>query len=276
MRCPKCGFISFDHLATCLNCSKDISEISSVAHGTTYKAVAPMFLKFTQNSGPKERSLDSKSVPDELASELDLVDPDLNILINEDEEEGIEFHSDDLSLKNEFGDSDDGFNIALQEEGLDTNSGDGALAVDLSQFEDMASGDSIDGAGKEKFSMNMPEELADISDLAPPALPQKERSAASENKTLDEGMNFDMLDMDLKLDGLEEGFSLTSTDKGGREEGISGLSLDDIDLSASLEEARPVAPPTPKPAPATQPGEMDMDADLDFELDLGGLTIPKK
>ena len=52
MRCPKCGYISFDHLATCLNCKKDISEISSTAQGTTYNAAAPMFLKFTQSSGP--------------------------------------------------------------------------------------------------------------------------------------------------------------------------------------------------------------------------------
>jgi hypothetical protein len=280
MRCPKCGFISFDHLATCLNCKKDISEISSTAQGTTYNAAAPMFLKFTQSSGPKESVLDRKSVPDELAGELDLVDPDLNILINEDEEEEgreIAFHSEDLLLKDEFGDQDDSksFNISLEEEGIEAESGKNELTVDLSQFEEVGSEEDFSGREEEKFTMNLPDELADISDLSPPPPPQKQQPAAPERKALDEGMNFDMLDMDLKLDGLDMGFSLTNQDKGGKEESIGSLSLEDIDLSVSPQQVKP-APAAPKPAPAAKPGEMDMDSDLDFELDLGGLTIPKK
>jgi hypothetical protein len=278
MRCPKCGFISFDHLATCLNCSKDISEVSSTAHGTTYNAAAPMFLKFTQSSGPKEGSFTRKEVPVELAGDLDLVDPDLNILINEDEEEGIAFHPDDLSLKDEFGDQDAGksFNISLEEEGRDAETADNELTVDMSQFEDSGLEEGLSGRKEEKFTMNLPDELADISDLERPAPPQKQRSAVAESKPLDEGMNFDMLDMDLKLDGLDMGFSLTDQDKAGKNEGIGGLSLDDIDLSVSPEDVKPAPAAVPKPVPAAKPGEMDMDSDLDFDLDLGGLTVPKK
>jgi hypothetical protein len=280
MRCPKCGFISFDHLATCLNCKKDISEISSTAQGTTYNTAAPMFLKFTQSSGPKESTFERKTVPDELEEELDLVDPDLNILINEDEEEEdreIAFHSEDLLLKDEFGGQDDSksFNISLEKEGLEAESGKNELAVDLSQFEEVGSEEDFSDREDEKFTMNLPDELADISDLAPPPPPQKQQPAASERKALDEGMNFDMLDMDLKLDDLDLGFSLTEQDKGGKEESIGSLSLEDIDLSVSPEQFKP-APAAPKAAPAAKPGEMDMDSDLDFELDLGGLTIPKK
>jgi hypothetical protein len=281
MRCPKCGFISFDHLTTCLNCSKDISEVSSAAHGTTYNATPPMFLNFTKNDGPKNNAVNLKAESDSLAGDLDLVDPDLDILINDEEEEGIEFNSDDLdtSLKDEFGGSDKGFDTALDEEEPDEMSDDSELAVDLSQFEDMTPGAGSSEATAEKFTMNLPDELADISDLAPPAPPQKQRSATQENRSLDDGMDFDTLDMDLKLDGMDAGFSLTSPI--GREEGIGigSLSLDDIDLSSPLEKEKS-APPAPKAAPkpahSGNSGEMDMDADLNFELDLGGLTIPEK
>jgi hypothetical protein len=277
MRCPKCGFISFDHLATCLNCHKDISEVSSTAQGTTYNAAAPIFLKFTQSSGPREGSFTSKAVPVELAGDLDLVDPDLNILINEDEEEGIAFDPDGMSLKNEFGEQGVGtsFDISLTEEGRNAESRDNELSVDLSQFEDAGLEEDLSGREEEKFTMDLPDELADISDLEPPAPPRKQRSAVAESKASDEGFDMLDMDMDLKLDGLDMGFSLTDQEKGGKEEGIGGLSLDDIDLSVSPDDIKP-APAAPKPAPAAKPGEMDMDSDLDFSLDLGGLTTQKK
>jgi hypothetical protein len=44
MRCPKCGFISFDHLTSCTKCGKDIAEVASELQGTSIKVEAPMFL----------------------------------------------------------------------------------------------------------------------------------------------------------------------------------------------------------------------------------------
>ncbi|MEN8231407.1 MAG: hypothetical protein ABFR35_01840 [Thermodesulfobacteriota bacterium] len=44
MRCTKCGFISFDHLASCAKCGRDISEVASELQGTSIKVEAPMFL----------------------------------------------------------------------------------------------------------------------------------------------------------------------------------------------------------------------------------------
>jgi hypothetical protein len=44
MRCPKCGFISFDHLASCAKCGRDISEVASELQGTSIKVEVPMFL----------------------------------------------------------------------------------------------------------------------------------------------------------------------------------------------------------------------------------------
>ena len=274
MRCPKCGYISFDHLATCLNCSKDFSEVSSAALGTTYSATAPSFLKFSQSSELMEGDVELEPVHDDLDADLDVVDPDLNILIKE-EDEGIAFHLDDDSLKGEFGDSEDDFAVSLDEE-PDTGSGDGEMAVDLSQFEDLDPTGGTSSAAEEKLTIDMPDELADISDLAPPALSQSQIPASREKKSIEDEMNFDMVDLDLKLDGLDMDFSLMSPDKGGTEEAIDRLSLDDIDASGSGEKKPSPPPPSPKAAPVAKSGEMDMDADLDFELDLGGLTIPKK
>ena len=44
MRCPKCGFISFDHLSSCAKCGRDISETASELQGTSIKVESPMFL----------------------------------------------------------------------------------------------------------------------------------------------------------------------------------------------------------------------------------------
>ena len=44
MRCPKCGFISFDHLTSCAKCGRDVSEVASELQGTSIKVEAPMFL----------------------------------------------------------------------------------------------------------------------------------------------------------------------------------------------------------------------------------------
>jgi len=47
MRCPKCGYISFDHLETCRKCEKYIGDTVSEINGTVYDAFAPSFLQVT-------------------------------------------------------------------------------------------------------------------------------------------------------------------------------------------------------------------------------------
>ena len=44
MRCPKCGFISFDHLTSCTKCGKDIADVASELQGTSINVETPMFL----------------------------------------------------------------------------------------------------------------------------------------------------------------------------------------------------------------------------------------
>jgi len=47
MRCPKCGFISFDHLETCNKCHKYLGDAVPEVNGTAYDAAAPLFLTVT-------------------------------------------------------------------------------------------------------------------------------------------------------------------------------------------------------------------------------------
>ena len=44
MRCPKCGFISFDHVASCSKCGRDVSEVAAELQGTSIQTEMPMFL----------------------------------------------------------------------------------------------------------------------------------------------------------------------------------------------------------------------------------------
>ncbi len=275
MRCPKCGYISFDHLTTCLNCSKDLTDSSSVAHGTTYNAAPPMFLKFSADEEVGEEVEDFEMMPDALDDHLDVVDPDLNILVKDDDGD-IDFNPDDMMKKGSPAGLDRDDRITLDDDG-EEESDDREIEIDLSQFEDTSAEEEVGDGPQEKFSMDVPGELADLSDLAPPP-PEEKIPSARVGKGAEAEMGLDMLDLDMNLDTLDTDFSLTEQAREGAEEGYPGLSLDDIDLSDSSEDdqAAPAPPPPPKAASAAKPQEMDMDAELNFDLDLGGLTLPPK
>ncbi len=44
MRCPKCGYISFDHIQSCTNCGKDLVETAAELQGTARKTQFSYFL----------------------------------------------------------------------------------------------------------------------------------------------------------------------------------------------------------------------------------------
>ena len=56
MRCPKCGFISFDNLATCKKCKKNIGDALAEINGTAFNAVAPLFLKLMEKVRADEQA----------------------------------------------------------------------------------------------------------------------------------------------------------------------------------------------------------------------------
>ena len=54
MRCPKCGFISFDNLAVCKKCKKNIGDALAEINGTAHNAVVPLFLKLMEKARASE------------------------------------------------------------------------------------------------------------------------------------------------------------------------------------------------------------------------------
>jgi len=83
MRCPKCGFISFDHLTSCAKCGKDIADVASELQGTSINVETPMFL-----SGA-------------LAAYADRGEPFADQGMGFDVEEGIDFSMDEQSIAQE-------------------------------------------------------------------------------------------------------------------------------------------------------------------------------
>jgi len=225
MRCPKCGYISFDHLETCLKCKKDIKSVSDVLSGTVFNVQTPSFLKFEAGSSEGTLAEDMDMFGDESAEEEDYVDDDLEILMD----------GEDLESEADFE--------------IDEDEEDGEIELDLSQFETDPDEDVA------TVSLDMPEELADISDLAPP-----KNGEVVEEESL--GLDLDDLELDMD-DGDFDGES--SSGSGGGQE--VELALDDIDFSETLADEGSDA--------SNKPAAVDMEEDLNFDLDLGGLSIHK-
>lgn len=63
MRCPKCGFVSFDFIEKCVKCGKNISEAATDLKGTVCSAPPPRFLNLDR-AGAKEKPQDTKAAPE--------------------------------------------------------------------------------------------------------------------------------------------------------------------------------------------------------------------
>ncbi len=274
MRCPKCGYMTFDHLENCPKCKKNVSKIASKVVGTTYSAAAPLFLKIPKGEHieeAKEEFIDFDNAQDD----FDVVDPDLDVLVDESEkDDDFSFDGDSSFTGNDFEEnSEDNVDFDLDSEEPD----DGEL--DLGGFEDAF--EQEEPGSEEDITLDFPDELADISDLSPPEDPAIEKENDSfpldldgeenENdftpalKDVEEDFN---LDLDLDMDSLGDDFTLNLDDdeaeEGNGSSALGELSLDDIGLSEKEKK---------KTAPVL---DDDMDGDLDFNLDLGGLTLGKE
>ena len=237
MRCPKCGYISFDHLEACLKCKKNISAASDALQGGVPYVASPVFLNL--------QSQEDSSEEFDIVAEAEVVDGDLDILVEEESgevgEEEIVFGVD--TDEEERGSVD--FDISMDEE-------EPGLAIDPSFFDDDFQneaetddnqGDTLADEGEDDFEIEMPEELMDMSDLAPPVPPEEAEGS-----------------LDIDLESLE--FDLDSKIS---DEADSALSTGNINLS---EAAGGSGEEKSKKSKA-----MDMDEDLNFDLDLGGLSI---
>ena len=237
MRCPKCGYISFDNVEKCLKCKKNIADASSLFQGSVLKVTTPVFLKLVPDEEEVEE-VAAESEELELAEEeFEISDPDLDILLEEDEgttaEVQLELEDPDLEQSALDQLNDDLSEIeAFSEE----DSGEDEVKLDFGALDEAeVEGAFADEEPEVTMSLDVPDELADLSDLSPPPkAPVEEKPAA------DDDVDFDFGDLG---------------DEFGEEAAAAAAAI----------------PETKKPK--EQKLSLDMDEDLDFDLDLGGLSI---
>ncbi len=257
MRCPKCGFISFDHLETCLKCNKDVSEVSSQVGGTTFNVEAPLFLKVQDSSDAID--MGGEGDFDDVDDGTGIVDPDLDVLVDDEGDEGIEFDSDLLDS-----DEDDEYSVSFDDDDME-DTGEEGLDIDLGQFGDFQDDDQ---ETEDEIQIDLPDELADISDLTPPDPSEMPTSREPQVAALDGEGGSGELDLNFDMDELGEDFSLSSSDAEQQKSEVADFSIDDLGLPGKTGPSETVTD--------LNDGLDDMDADLDFELDLGGLSPPKE
>jgi len=96
MRCPKCGFISFDHLTSCAKCGKDIAEVASELQGTSIKLETPMFLSAAlAGYGEREGSFE------EISMETEVEEGVVDISMETEVEEGVDISMEDEPVEQE-------------------------------------------------------------------------------------------------------------------------------------------------------------------------------
>jgi len=101
MRCPKCGFISFDHLTSCAKCGRDTAEVASELQGTSIKVEAPMFL-----SGALAAYADRQDSFDDQAMDAEA-------------DEGIDFSMEDEAVEEEaveMAEAEEAVDFSIEEE----------------------------------------------------------------------------------------------------------------------------------------------------------------
>lgn len=264
MRCPKCGYISFDQTEECLKCKKSLRAVNQTIRGTVFNAPSPIFLKFTAD--PPQEESDTLDLTETPLDSFEIEDPDLEVLAEDHDtaEDETDIRLADVNtaaiaasaektspIEKE---NDASFDI-LPEIPLPDLSHTKLPKLDspvmnLSLEKD---DDEPELAIKSTApALTIPDELADISDLAPPGMELKSKDGKHPANNADLDLNLD-LDFDLEIDGF-----------------------DDDEQTAA---AAPGTPSSPQQAPErsyqkkTMPSVVNMDEELNFELDLGGLSL---
>lgn len=168
MRCPKCGFITFDHLESCVKCGKNIVRESDKLSGTVFKASLPLFLRLDK----RESNIDAESLADTIQEE----EFETEFSLEGEELGGGDFFEEEASDVNEelLDASDTVVEELDEEEGIDF-----VLSADEDHKDLKFESKEGEGEGGEVDFNGL-----DISDLAPPETDSAD--TASEELSLDQ------------------------------------------------------------------------------------------
>jgi hypothetical protein len=238
MRCPKCGYISFDYNQVCPKCNKNISAEQEKFFLPSFRPDPPSLLGFL--TGDANESNVNLHAP--TGSHLD-IDHDANIDLNNDsvaiDRESLDLDEQDLEMS--FEPEDSGENLFDQESVIEPRkyfsdsdfnleekkvneidsslktSEDEEISLDLGELSLEDSGDlvsdlSFEGAGKSQESVAETSNDADFSFASLDSLPEEIENGSDE---IDSRIELDLDDLKVSdLGDLEIGGDLEMSDNG--------------------------------------------------------------
>ncbi|MGM0664584.1 MAG: hypothetical protein ACQET7_10415 [Thermodesulfobacteriota bacterium] len=255
MKCPKCGYVSFDHNQTCPKCNKGISEERNKLNLPHFEPAVPFLLgALTGEADEAARDIDIASpgiqsipggeeeihVEEEIApfleEEEDVVSLDDDLDISMDEEwSPVDVEEEESVVAEEFPDIelDEGLREAAgPEEPLED------LGLDLEEVEEPLGGESdLELTSMDELEATDGEALSfDFDDLATEAGPAEEPAAGEESVIgPDEDLSLDLDELNVDQDELTG--DITPGDASPtEEEAASDIDLDSIALGDEEEE----------------------------------------
>lgn len=237
MRCPKCGYISFDKEEICGGCKKNISKFSKELSGVVLRSNVPDFLWFQkpeEESEPEEDTAEDEQNGGEGIDMSDAAEAETGVDFGTEEETAA-----DESMLEFAADSGEG---AAEEEAKE-------IEFDLSMDADATEDEE---EVKEEISFDLPGMEEKKTEAPPPEPTPKEKG-------------------DLKL-SLEK-----SKDADEQEQDAAAAldGLDDLDFDLGDASTEPELAPkkTEKSAPAPKPEKSGKQSKKESELDLSGLDL---
>lgn len=211
MRCPKCGFISFDILEKCVKCGKNISAASEDFGGTVAGVPPPLFFKTAVEETAPEGQEETVEAESEEALDLGEVG----------EEEVMDFSLDEQTAEEAEESTLDLGEVEEPEAELDLGEEAAEEVPDMEpEAEEMGAGEP---QAEEEADM-------DIADLAPSeeeaeASAPEEETAEPESKSESRGLE------DLKVEGIDLDPTADEVDSDKIKPSVkTGTALDDFDI----------------------------------------------
>lgn len=243
MRCPKCGYISFDKITNCSQCETDVTEIASTLKGTGFQPMDNFFLGVLL---PDYMNNGAGSKPSNLQDAADDLDISMEALDNLGEIGNIPGETDNLDLG--LGSLDPDNTISLQ----------GVIVpeVDLSDFDD-----DLDNIDTIQISS---EQLDEIQAL---------EETKEEQINLDDVPDFDLGDINLEEEAEEEtqDLSIKENDEEKTEhletinpdEDATAVDLSAIDLNLGEEETKETADLADLDLADLEMGDLELETEAD-------------
>lgn len=264
MRCPKCGYISFDQEDACSKCNSDLGEINSILSGTAVRVQQPSFLGSVLRQGSRdeivteeELEIDLADVTTEPEVEVELAEEEAIPMVDlspfgqqqqdaEGEEEvGIDFSlpedETDISSKKVLeedeaepvSDIEGTINFTFDEDSVAPEA-TVAPEEDTADF-DFALGEKLDKVAESvtKGGLELEEKSSDEIMESEQSLPALDMETGEYSEPTGETLELESALPDIELESLAEESVAESSETMGKNHGL------DLDIDVNLEEDEP-------------------------------------